>query len=200
LCKIGLGKKTLTSSTGSLELSGEYCPGILTLTCDAVNAKVDSVINWYVDDIQVARFSMDDDSTPFITTTTPNVINGTVELTTARQRNDSIFFMNFTLSASLANFLPLQGSNVSCGTIIVRSQIFQIKEFSIIHESYTGKVDSYSKVLVLVLVIYIIKRLTQDKKWNFLYVTNCRKCEFHTHFSFHDRANFPDFMQFGSVI
>ena len=79
------------------------------------------------------------DSTPFTTTTTcPDLLNATVQLTTATFTGGQFSFINITLSASVSNFLPLQGQSISCGSILLRS-LFEIREFTVNNESTTYK-------------------------------------------------------------
>ena len=123
-----------------MELSGEQCPGTLTLTCDARNFGTSDSIGWFVGDVRVAEFDFNDDSTPFTTTTTrPDLLNATVQLTTATFTSVQSSFINFTLSASVSNFLSLQGQNISCGRIVLKSS-FRIREFTVNIEatSYQG--------------------------------------------------------------
>ena len=130
----------LSSSIGLLELSGEQCPGTLTLTCHAVNFGYAESINWFVGDDRLAVFHFVSDSTPFTTTTKQNLLNATVQLQSATLTNGLFSFINFTLSAGLSNFLSLQGQNITCGSFVVRSSSFEITEFTVINESslYSG--------------------------------------------------------------
>ena len=132
----------LSSSIGSLELSGEQCPGTLTLTCDAVDFGTSDSISWFVGDERVAEFDAATDSTPFTTTTTrPDLLNATVQLTSATITGGQFSFINFTLSARVSNFLPLQGQNISCGSIVSKSS-FRIREITINNElSYQGRLS-----------------------------------------------------------
>ena len=125
---------------GSLELSGEQCPESLTLTCDARNFGTSDSIGWFVGNKRVADFDAATDSTPFTTTTTrPDLLNATVQLTSVTITGGQFSFINFTLSASVSNFLPFQGQNISCGNIVSRSS-FGIREFTVNNEttSYEG--------------------------------------------------------------
>ena len=133
----------LSSSIGSLELSGEQCPGTLTLTCDARNFGISDTIGWFVGDERVAEFDVNDDSTPFTTTTThPDILNATVQLTSASFTGSQSSFINFTLSTSVSNFLPLQGQNISCGSRVSKSS-FRVREITINNEStsYQGRLS-----------------------------------------------------------
>ena len=130
------GQPQLNSSTGSLELSGEQCPGTLTLTCDAVNFGISDSIGWFVGNERIAFFDANIDSTPFTTTTTrPDILNATVQLAT--HTGGEFSFINFTLSANVSNFLPLQGQNITCGNIglVSRSSSFEIREFTLLNKS-----------------------------------------------------------------
>ena len=131
----------LASSIGSLELSGGQCPGTLTLTCDARNFGISDTIGWFVGDDRVAEFDANADSTPFTTTTTrPDILNATVQLTTAIFSGGQFSFINFTLSASVSNFLSLQGQSINCGNFLLRSLPFGVRSFTVLNEapSYEG--------------------------------------------------------------
>ena len=129
------GQPQLSSSIGSLKLSGEQCPGTLTLTCDAVNFGTGDIINWFVGDDRLAVFDFAVDSFPFTTTTSPNLLNATVQLQSATLTNGQFSYINFTLSASLSDFLSLQGQNITCGSSLMRSSSFEITSFTVINES-----------------------------------------------------------------
>ena len=76
-------------------------------------------------------FDFNADSTPFTTTTTrPDLLNATVQLTTATFTGGQFSFINFTLSASVSDFLSLQGQNISCGSLALKSS-FRIIEFTV---------------------------------------------------------------------
>ena len=122
-------------------LSGEQCPGTLTLTCDAVNLETSSSIEWFVGDDRLTVFDFVIDSTPFTTTTNPNLLNATVQLQSATFTNGRFSYINFTLSAALSDFLSLQGQNITCGIFLWRSSLFEITKFTVINESssYPGR-------------------------------------------------------------
>ena len=133
------GQPQLRSSIGSLELSGEQCPGTLTLTCDARNFGASDTINWFVGDERIFLFDANENATPLTgTTTRPDLLNATVQLTSATiTRHNQSSFINFTLSASVSNFFSLQGQNISCGNLGPegRSSSFGIREFTLRNES-----------------------------------------------------------------
>ena len=79
------------------------------------------------------------DSTPFNTITIrPDLLNATVQLTSANITGGQSSFINLTLSARMRNFLPLQGQNISCGNLLLRS-FFRIREFTVNNESTSYK-------------------------------------------------------------
>ena len=125
----------LSSSIRLLELSGEQCPGTLTLTCDARNFETSGTINWFVGDDRLAVFDVVVDPTPFTTTTSPNLLNATVQLESATFSNGQFSYINFTLSTGLSDFLSLQGQNITCGSFLMRISFFIIAEFTVINES-----------------------------------------------------------------
>ena len=131
----GQGQLILASSIGSLELSGEECPGTLTLICDARNFKTSGLIEWYVEDDRLARFDITTDTLPFTASTSPAILNATVQLLSASRNGNQFNFTNFTLSVKIRELIPLQGRTISCGNLIDRSQLFEVNEFSIINET-----------------------------------------------------------------
>ena len=159
LCRcLVFAQPQLSSSIGSLELSGEQCPGTLTLTCDARNFGPIDSINWFVGGERVAEFDYNADSTPFTTTTTrPDLLNATVQLTSATFTGGQFSFINFTLSASVSNFLSLQGQNISCGNLALRS-LFGIREFTVNNEatSYHGMYCMVYACMYVCTCMYII--------------------------------------------
>ena len=116
-------------------LSGEQCPGTLTLTCDAVNLGASSSIEWFVGDDRLAVFDFVIDLTPFTTTTNPDLLNATVQLQSATLTNGLFSYINFTLSTILSDLLSLQRQNITCGIFVMRSSSFEITEFTVINES-----------------------------------------------------------------
>ena len=141
----------LSSSIGSLELSGEQCPGALTLTCNVRNFGNAESINWFVDDDRVAVFDLAVHSTPFTSTTTrPDLLNATVKLESATFSDGQFSFINFTLSAGLSDFLSLQGQNITCGSVRMKSTSFEITEFTLKNES------SYPDTGMCVSVVFIL--------------------------------------------
>jgi len=89
---------------------------------------------------RLARFDINLDATPYTTATSPALLNATVKLTSASRINNQFNFINFTLSVSIVNLIPLQGRIISCGDLVQRSQHFKINDFFIINESYTGTI------------------------------------------------------------
>ena len=138
------GIPQLTSSTGSLELSGEQCPGILTLTCDAWNFGTTGIIDWYAGDDRLARFDIiGEHNFPFITSTSPDILNATIELISASRHNNQFDFINYTLTAKIDEFSSLMGRNITCGSIPERSLSFQIDNFSVVDASINKGTISY---------------------------------------------------------
>ena len=140
-CALVIAQPQLSSSIGSLELSGEQCPGTLTLTCDAENLGNAESISWFVGgDDRLAEFDYRPDETPlpYMFTTTSDLLNATVEITSVNESNGLFSFLNFTLSAKVTNFISLQGQNISCGTVNTRSLPFVIREFYIAAKNNEG--------------------------------------------------------------
>ena len=70
---------SLTSSTDEYECVGQQCPGILTLTCNALNFGTSGSIGWYVGDIRLVNYYIISDSLPYsVTLTSP--LNATVQI------------------------------------------------------------------------------------------------------------------------
>ena len=85
---------------------------------------------WYTNDIELARFD-EEDVTPFTITTRPDLFNATVRVTSVVEVNGYFSFDNFTLTARVSDFLPLQGQNLTCGTLLDRSEPFGVYNFSL---------------------------------------------------------------------
>ena len=143
------GTPQLTSSIGLLELSGEQCPGILTLTCDARNFGTTGIIDWYTGDDRLARFDISGEHNfPFITSTSPDILNATIELISASRHNNQFDFINYTLTARMDEFLYLMGRNITCGSLTERSPSFQIDTFSVIDASMNkGTIEMTTNLL-----------------------------------------------------
>ena len=120
------GGPELSSSTSSLELSGEVCPGYITLTCS--KNTTERIIVWYINDIELARFD-EEDVAPFTIKTRPDLFNATVQVTSVVEVNRYFSFDDFTLTARVSDFLPLQGQNLTCGTLLDRSEPFRVNNF-----------------------------------------------------------------------
>ena len=93
---------------------------------------------WYTNDNQLARFDEEDVTpfneeyvTPFNITTRSDIFNATVRVTSVVEVNGYFSFDNFTLTARVSDFLSLQGQNLTCGTLLDRSEPFQVNNFSI---------------------------------------------------------------------
>ena len=127
-CIIGLPQ--LTSNVGS-QLSGEYCPGSVILTCNALGFGTSGLIDWYINDTVLARYTFRvDDKFPFIVMV-EDILNATVQISSSNFSNGVFNFENFTLSVDLVNLFPFQGQNITCGTITERSNVFNINKFTI---------------------------------------------------------------------
>ena len=124
-----LCRPNLTSSIGSLQLSGEQCPGVLTLTCDAVNFGTSGTIDWFVNDTRIARYDVVDG----ITIDSPDL---NVTIGAPSNSSERFDFLNFTLSANKMEYLSIQGRNITCGhaQVTARSEVFRIGNFYIVEE------------------------------------------------------------------
>ena len=129
---------SLRSSTGESLLSGQQCPEILTLTCNAINFGTSGLIGWYVGNQRLVRFDIVSDSLPYsVALTSP--LKATVQISSVSQSNSYFNFINFTLSAPVSNFITIRGMDVTCGTLGVRSEEFRILNYTILgkrHQKY----------------------------------------------------------------
>ena len=96
----------LRSSTGESLLSGQQCPGILTLTCNAMNFGTSGLIGWYAGDQCLARFDIISDSLPY-SVALASPLKATVQISSVSQSNSYFNFINFTLSAPVSNFIAI---------------------------------------------------------------------------------------------
>ena len=119
----------IRSSTSRLDLSGEVCPGYITLTCS--KNTTERIFVWYTNDNELARFD-EEDMTPFTIRTRSNLFNATVRVTSVVEVNGYISFDTFTLTARVRDFLPLQGHNLTCGTLLDRSEPFRVYSFTVL--------------------------------------------------------------------
>ena len=103
---------------------------------------------WYTNDNQLARFD-EDDVTPFNITTRPDLFNATVRVTSVVEVNGYFSFDNFSLTARVSDFLPLQGQNLTCGTLLDRSEPFRVNYFSI------------GKYVLAVIILLLIRTFSQ---------------------------------------
>ena len=126
---------SLRSSTGESLLSGQQCPGILTLTCNAMNFGTSGLIGWYAGNLRLARFDIISDSLPYsVALTSP--LKATVQISSVSQSNSYFNFINFTLSAPVSNFITIRGLAVTCGTLGVRSEEFRIFNYTVFGNRY----------------------------------------------------------------
>ena len=136
----------LDTSIGS-QLSGEYCPGSITITCNALGFGTSGLIDWYISDTLLARYAyVASHNFPFAVMVKSS-LNAVAQISSSSFINGQFNFENFTLSVDLDDLLLFQGQNITCGTIIRRSNVFNINKFTII-----GKImqlDIIGKVLVL---------------------------------------------------
>ena len=126
---------TLTSSTDEYELSRQQCPGILTLTYNALNFGIRGSIGRYVGDLRLVNYDIVSDSLPYsVTLTSP--LNATVQISSVDKNNGTFNFINFTLSAPVSNFTTIRGLAVTCGTLVVRSEEFRVSNYTVFGNRY----------------------------------------------------------------
>ena len=131
-----LGLPQLSSSSGS-QLSGEYCPGSVTITCNALGFGTSGLIDWYINYTLLARYTyLSSHKFPFAVMVQPS-LNAVAQISSSSFINGQFYFENFTLLVDLDDLLPLQGLNITCGTLAVRSNVFIINRFDIL-----GKINS----------------------------------------------------------
>ena len=126
-----LGLPQLTSNIGS-QLSGEYCPGSVTLTCNAFGFGTSGLIDWYISDTLLARYTyVASHKFPF--TVMVSSLNAMAQISSSSFINGQFNFENFTLSVDLDDhLLPFEGQNITCGTLADRSNVFSINKFDIL--------------------------------------------------------------------
>ena len=126
---------SLTTSTDEYELSGQQCPGFLTLTCNALNFGTSGSIASYAGDLRLVTYDIASDSLPYsVTLTSP--LNATVQMSSVSENNGTFNFINFTLSASVSNFITIRGTAVTCGTLVVRSEEFRVSNYTVFGNRY----------------------------------------------------------------
>ncbi len=117
-----------TISTSTWPLSGELCPGRVTFSCDSLET-ASPIIEYYVNNVRLVRYDYE------LTHMFPLMINASlpelrVQITSATTDSNNMFsFTNFTMSAELNYLLQYQGQNLTCGTIIQRSDPIYIGKF-----------------------------------------------------------------------
>ena len=102
----------------------------LTLACDAVNFGTSGLIEWYVEDERLARFDLNANTL----STSPDILNTTVQIMSSSRINNQFNFTNFSLSVSIEELIPFKGRNISCGSLTEKSENFELNNFSIIKE------------------------------------------------------------------
>ncbi len=120
------GNPTISSRFNSL--SGELCPGRVTFSCNSLET-ASPIIDYYVNNVRLVRYEYE------LTHMFPLMINAslpelTVQITSATTDSNNMFsFTNFTMSAELNYLHQYQGQNLTCGTIIQRSNPIYIGKF-----------------------------------------------------------------------
>ena len=126
-----LGLPQLTSNIGS-QLSEEYCPGSVTITCNALGFGRSDLIDWYINDTLLARYTYASNHIfPFAVMVNTS-LNAVAQISSSSFTNSQFNFENFTLSVDLDDLLPFQGQNITCGTLAERSNVFIINTFEIL--------------------------------------------------------------------
>ena len=125
------GHPHLTSSIGS-QLFGEYCPGSVTFTCNALGFGTSGLIDWYINDTLLARYTYVASHNFPVTVMVQSSLNAVAQISSSSFFNGQFNFENFTLSVDLEDLLPFQGQNITCGTIAERSNDFNINKFTIL--------------------------------------------------------------------
>ena len=129
-----LGLPQLTSNIGS-QLSGEHCPGSVTLTCNAFDFGESGLIDWYISDTLLARYIYDSNHKFPFAVTVQSSLKAVAQISSSSLINGQFNFENFTLFVDVEDLLPFQGQNITCGTITVRSNVFIVNRFDILGKS-----------------------------------------------------------------
>ena len=117
------------------ELSGPQCSEPLTLVCNAENFNSTDII-WFAGSTVLVVYSFRS-SQPFPVSLQSDVINGTAQIENAYYNGD-FNYINFTLTVNVKDLLLFQEQNISCGSIYIRSNAFNIKNFNVV-----GKITLY---------------------------------------------------------
>ena len=123
-----LGLPQLTSSIGS-QLFGEHCPGSVTLTCNTFDFGTDGLIDWYINDTLLARYTYKANHKFPLAVMVQNSLKAVAQISSSSFINGQFNFENFTLSVDLDDLLPFQGQNITCGSFGERSNVFNINKF-----------------------------------------------------------------------
>ena len=102
------------------------------------------VKDWYDGDARLARFDLSGKHNfSYNTSTSTDILNATIELTSARTHGNQNDFIKYTLTARIDEFLSLMGQNITCGSLVERSLSFQINNFSVVDTSMNKGTISY---------------------------------------------------------
>ena len=127
-----LGVPQLNSDIGS-QLSGEYCPGSVTLTCNALGFGTSGLIDWYISNTLLARYIYSpSDTFPSTVMVESSIMSAMVQISSSNFINGQFNFENFTLSVDLDDLLPFQRQTITCGTLADRSNVFNINSFTVL--------------------------------------------------------------------
>ena len=154
LLVVVLGLPQLTSTIGS-QLSGGYCPGSVIITCNALGFGTSGLIDWYISNTLLARYTYRaNDDFPSTVMRESSILNAMVQISSSSLINGLFNFDNFTLSVDLDDLLPYEGQTISCGTLAERSNVFNINQFTIL-----GKVILLNVITALILLLRASKRV-----------------------------------------
>ncbi len=122
-----LGQPNITSSV--LPLSGELCSGRVTFSCNSLGT--DSAnIDFFTNDTVLVRYEYSLDHTyPYTIPSSPSGFMA--QITSVIFNNAKFSYVNFTVSVDLMDLIIHQGQSISCGNILVRSNLIEIGNYTI---------------------------------------------------------------------
>ena len=114
-------------------LSGRLCPGILTLTCSALQFGTSGTIEWFANYSLIASHTYRPDIVFPLTIQTESPVHGVnVQIQAVTISNEKFNFVNFTLSANLEDMKQFQGQDITCGVQLLRSNSITIGTYTIL--------------------------------------------------------------------
>ncbi len=122
-----LGQPNITSTV--LPLSGGLCPGRVTFSCNSLESD-SPVIGIFRNNTRLVRYDFSPQHTyPYIIPSSP--AGFMAQITSVIFNNAKFSYVNFTVSVDLMDLIIYQGQSISCGNILVRSNLIEIDNYTI---------------------------------------------------------------------